>query len=275
MATAYNIAENKKYKWTTSEGERFLNTVPRIFASAYKVNTNAALASLKNWLETATATRNFEEYYNDLHQKAEEMEQWTIPFFDDKVRSFTNEWGDSAKTSTDGSGAAAMFLPGLISEAGKELANLRGLAEETMKGAVKDNIGGTLFEPPKFYQYGASDGPLTVEFVLINTENAEDVDNNYNLVKNLIANNRFARQSNLIVTPPYLWSITVPGYRYIRWAACNVDISLLGHREIRGEKIVPEGYKISLMFNSLYTEPSNYMVDRFLNTGFKTLGSNN
>lgn len=250
----------KDYKWTTTTGN-YLNEVPRIYAKTYEINTNEALDSLANWGSAiANVSGDYKQYYDGLH-RGNKKEDWVFPFFDDKVRSFTNEWGDSLKVSTDGSVAAGTGWAQAAGDVIKTLATTSGQLQSLI-GAVVPGLNaqpGSLFEPPKFYQYSASDSALSVDFVLINTESQGDAENNYKVVKQLIEENRFSRSVGLTVAPPYLWEVTVPGYRSIRWASCNVDVTLLGKRLMVGNKIIPEGYRVSLSFNSLYTEPKEFM----------------
>lgn len=248
------------HKWTTTTGA-YLDEVPRVFAKTYEINTNEALDSLQNWGSAIiNFTGNYKQYYDKLH-KGKKKEDWVFPFFDDNVRSFTNEWGDSLKVSTDGSVSYGTGWATQLATGVKNVATTSGVGQ-AMAGSIIPGLDakpGSLFEPPKFYQYSASDSALNVNFVLINTEDQGDAEKNYDLVKRLIEENRFSRISGMTVAPPYLWEVKVPGYRNIRWASCNVDVSLLGKRLMVGSKIIPEGYKVSLVFNSLYTEPREFM----------------
>lgn len=253
----------KDYKWTTTTGN-YLEEVPRVFAKSYQITTNEALDSIENWIKaTANFTGGYSKYYNRLHKfTVGSEEQWVFPFFDDKVRSFTNEWGDSLKTSTDGSVSYGAGVAEGVSSFIKNVATTSGVLQSMGPAFLGLNAKpGSLFEPPKFYQYSASDSALTVDFVLINTEAEKDAEKNYEVVKKLIEQNRFSRVSGLTVSPARLWSVTVPGYRAIRWASCNVDVSLLGKRLFVNSKLMPEGYRVSLSFTSLYTEPREFMGD--------------
>lgn len=254
-----NVVEDAKYKWTTTTGD-YLKEAPRIIATTYKVSNNAILQTVKSYYELAQTGLFGEDvsgtgYYDKLHA-AEDMDKYVFPFFGDEVRSFNNTWGDSYVGSTNGSQAAGSSFLGDV----KQLADAV-ITTANQFNALKDNKPGALFEPPKYYNYSTDDSSLTVDFILINTE--EDAYNeHYKLVKKLITENRFTREDGnaFIVTPPYLWRVIVPGYRAIRWASCSVSINLIGSRKYnsRLKALIPEGYRVSLTFNSLYTEPSNF-----------------
>lgn len=258
-----NIINNQTYKWTTTEGA-YLNEVPRLYAKSYTVKDNEILNALKSWVEAIKGSDGGISYYNNLHSVDKiPKDEWIFPYFEDNVRSFTNEWGDSFVYSTGGGSMAGSQWASSVSELMKTAATTKAAFD-----LIKDNLtnayegakaAGVLYEPPKFYQYSANDNSVSVNFTLINTESEGDYKNNYALVKQLISDNRFSRESGMLTRPPVLWSVTVPGYRAIRWASCDVDVSMVGKRLMRDKVIVPEGYKVSLTYKSLYTEPSNFM----------------
>lgn len=240
------------YPWTTTQGN-YRNEAPQLFATSYSINNNAMLEAIKTYAGSVQGG-SVTAFYKKMHGGTTVSTRYIFPFFNDEVRSFNNSWGDSYVGSTNGSNTGVDLV-----------GNLKTLADSVLTlgsqvQAIKDGNPGALFEPPKFYQYSQDEGPVTVNFVLINTTEAGHT-KNYELVKKLIRDNRFTRKegSPFLVTPPQLWSLTIPGYRAIQWASCGVAVSLMGSRRYVNSIIIPEGYNISLTFTPLYTEPSNYM----------------
>lgn len=247
---SFNIVNNQQYKWTLVNGSYVTQEAPRIYAKTFKVDQNQIVDAVKTW--ASLASRDGTNYYDKMHS-AKLQDTWVFPFFSDEVRSFTNDWGDTYVGSTNGSQIAGSEFVGNAKTLASNILATIGAANATLQ-----NKPGSLFEPPKFYQYATNDSAVTLEFSLINTDGPSDYKNNYDLVKKLITENRMTREGGFIAKPPVLWSVTIPGYRAIRWASCNVDISLLGKRVYKDNNIIPEGYRVRLTFNSLYTEPSNY-----------------
>jgi hypothetical protein len=248
------------YKWTTTQGS-YKEEAPRVFATSYGIDSNAIVDAIKSYYSIG-ASATFEnksgvDYYNDLH-KTTDKEQFVFPYFSDDIRNFNNAWGDSYVGSTNGSDTGVGYGNTLKDAADKTI-NL-----VSQINALKEGSPGALFEPPKFYSYQQDEGAVTVSFILINTDDEKDIVKNYNLVTKLINDNRFTRKDGnpLLVTPPKLWSVIVPGYRAIRWASCGVSVNLLGARRYMylaaGKKLIPEGYNVTLTFTPLYTEPSNF-----------------
>lgn len=261
------------YKWTTTQGS-YIDEAPRVFATAYGIESNAITKAVKSYYSLFDETfgglgrtiTNGVSYYNNMHT-ANGKENYVFPFFNDDVRSLSNTWGDSYVGSTNGTNTGVDYI-GTLKNAADMTINL--INQTT---ALAQNKAGALFEPPKFYQYSQDEGPVTVSFVLINTDEEGDAAKNYKLVTKLINDNRFKRDdgNSFLVTPPKLWSVIVPGYRAIRWASCNVAISLLGTRRWinldNGKVLVPEGYNVNLTFMPLYTEPNNF-AEYYTKTGF-------
>lgn len=249
MAAKTNIV--KELKWTTVRGSAYREKAPRIRAKAYNITKNAILEAGKGF--TGTTGGKGIDYYEKLHT-GDGGTEWVFPFFTDEVRGFTNGWGDTYVGSTNGSQSVG-------SELLKAGADATGVVMTSLaqSNALLKGEAGALFEPPKFYQYGVSDNSANLEFTLINTDEENDWKDNYETIKELIKINRFSRKDGLVASPPVLWDVTIPGYRRMRWSSCNVTINLLGRREEREKKIVPEGYRVSLSFTSLYTEPREYM----------------
>lgn len=265
------------YKWTTTQGS-YKGEAPRVFATAYGIESNAiadAISSYYKLIGESTRAGEFissigigsgVKYYNNMH-KTKGKEQFIFPFFGDDVRSLSNSWGDSYVGSTNGTNTGVEYI-GTLKNAADMSVNLINQVNALASGKP-----GALFEPPKFYQYSQDEGPVTVSFVLINTDAEGDAAKNYKLVTKLINENRFKRDDGnpFLVTPPKLWSVIVPGYRAIRWASCNVSISLLGTRRYidldNGKVLIPEGYNVTLTFTPLYTEPNNF-AEYYTKTGF-------
>jgi len=119
---------------------------------------------------------------------------------------------------------------------------------------------GTYIEHPMFYQYANTDAGLEISFVLANTIDRGDRERNQELIKKIMEEARPRRGSALEMTFPRIYEIKVPGLRYIRWAyLANAAFNLLGQRRQVNNKITPEAYGISLVFNSLTIEPANFI----------------
>ena len=251
----YNIASNKQYKWTSVNGS-YLDEVPRIYAKSYLLKENDVISYAIGWVDNIKQIAGGGiKYYEKLHNTdGAETDRWIFPFFNDDVRQITTSWGDNYVGSTNGTQAQFSNTVGAVKDLASVFSTTIGQAQMLIQGAP-----GALYEPPKFFNYGdLGEQGATIEFSLINTLNDGDYSKNYELVGRLIEINKLSRLGGSTVAPAALWEVTIPGYRKIKWASADVGIKLIGQRKMRDQKIIPEGYRVSITFKSLYTEPREY-----------------
>ena len=119
---------------------------------------------------------------------------------------------------------------------------------------------GTYVETPKFYQYAVTDSGAEINFLLSNTISEGDTEKNQELIKTIIEESRPKRSSAIEMTFPRIYEVHIPGLRFIKWAyLANAAFNLVGQRRLIDDKIVPEAYAISLVFNSLTIEAANFI----------------
>lgn len=252
MAT-WNVAENKTYKWTTVEGS-YLKEVPRLYATSNLIKSNDVKAALEAWQNSLQT--GGKQYYDKMHDlKGAESDDWVFPFFADEVRQTATSWGDSYVGSTNGTQSIFADQFGALKQIADKFATTKGQGEALMTGAP-----GALYEPPKFYNYAEiGESGISLTFSLINTTGS--FNSNYKLVERLITINKMSRLSGMRAAPPAIWTVTLPGYRYIKWGSADIGVKLLGQRKYKDKIIVPEGYEVSINIKPLYTEPREFKSD--------------
>lgn len=276
----------KEYDWCSSpRGSGMRKKAPRVWVKSYKLKSNAIMTSIKNYLNIAQQAGGdsktfYEKMYGDVTTPEDDF---NFPFFGDNVRSFSNTFGDTFQNGVGGVGIgtaidsiiktglgafvdmknASGLSMGDITKSGGQM--LKGDFEGGLK-TLENGLGGggdpgSYVETPQFYQFDKTDGPLEVSFVLSNTINS-DHKKNYELVKKLTEINRPLRKNSIAVDPPRIYQVKVPGHRFIKWAYCsNFSVNLLGTKREIGGIIVPEGYQISMSFQSLTLEHSGFMSE--------------
>lgn len=275
----FNIV--KEYDWTTiPRGSGYRNRAPRVYIKSYKVKSSESLNRILNYSNVVLNT-DADDFYDKLYSNiADPEDEFWIPYLGDSVRSFSNEYGDTFQSSFLGTvdsvlmGASKLFgeagtYVGLnninaVKEGGK--AAMDGKSVDEIINAAKNEMGkgystapGSYIETPKLYQYAQNDAGLDVSFVLDNTLN-NDNSKNTELVNLLTKINRPKRENSIIMEPPRIYEVKLPGIRYMRWAYCsNFSVTLLGARRMIDGQIIPEGYLINMTFTSLTTEVSNFM----------------
>ena len=273
MADSTNIVMD--YDWTSiPRGSVLRSRAPRVTVRSFKIKSSESLNRIKSYANVL-ATVDAEEFYNKLYGDiATPEETFRFPFLGDAVRSFSNEYGDTFQSAflgtVDSAFGEASKLYGEYKtyKVGENLGKLVGnIAKADSLGshintATKDmsTEPGSYIETPKLYQYSQNDSGLEVSFVLSNTINQDSVDNNYKLVQKLTRINRPFRKNAVVMEPPRIYEVKLPGIRYIKWAYCSsFSVQILGAKQLLDGMIIPEGYLISMTFTSLTTEVSNFM----------------
>lgn len=286
----YNIT--KDYDWTSiPKGSALRGMAPYVLLQSYKINSSESLNRLNSYLNLAFGDRDAESFYNKLYGDIASAEDtFFIPFFGDAVRSFSNEYGDTFQAAFLGS--VDSMLMGMAKLGGEVMGtynvggNLKQMGDNILKGlegmgsdvtfgkSLGDIMGnavkqastgystnpGSYIETPKLYQYAQNDSGLDVSFVLSNTINTNEYMKNWELIKKLTVINRPKRINSVAMEPPRIYSVKIPGIRFIKWAYCSgFSVNLLGTKRMIDNKLIPEGYAISMTFTSLTTEVSNFM----------------
>lgn len=250
----FNIV--KEYDWTTiPRGSGYRNRAPRVYIKSYKVKSSSVVNRIANYTNVLSL-QDPDQFYNNLYSDITDPEdEFWIPYLGDIARSFTNEYGDTFKSAF--LGAVDTTLGAAVGMLG-EFKEVFDKAVKSLKGE-EDSDPGSYIETPKLYQYAQNDAGLDVSFVLDNTLN-NDNSKNTELVNLLTKINRPKRENSIIMEPPRIYEVKLPGIRYMRWAYCsNFSVTLLGARRMIDDQIIPEGYLINMTFTSLTTEVSNFM----------------
>lgn len=275
----------KEYDWCSSpRGSGMRKKAPRVWVKSYKLKSNAIMTSIKNYLNIAQqaggdAKTFYEKMYGDVTTPEDDF---NFPFFGDNVRSFSNTFGDTFQNGVGQGGGIGTAIDSILkteTSISSQMVgvfgsdNVQNAWEQAKKGDITDAAKtlldgakgggdpGSYVETPQFYQFDKTDGPLEVSFVLSNTINS-DHKKNYELVKKLTEINRPLRKNSIAVDPPRIYQVKVPGHRFIKWAYCSsFSVNLLGTKREIGGIIVPEGYQISMSFQSLTLEHSGFMSE--------------
>lgn len=284
----FNIV--KDYDWTAiPRGASLRSNAPKVLIRSYKVKSNLLLNRLKSYIEVGSsivgAGDGSKKFYEQLYGDATTPEDdFYFPYFENTARNISNGWGDTFTNGVGGGlgqgldtmtqsylGTAAQ-LKGLLPSS-ESLGEAKDILFDKNKSAVEKltDMGsklsqgsspGSYIETPKFYDYAsAKEGSLNVKFVLSNTLNS-DFDKNYQFVRKLIEINKPKRNDAISVDPPRIYRVKLYGYRFMPWAYVNnLNIEMVGTKRMVNNVIMPEAYDISIGFEPLTIEVSNFMSE--------------
>ena len=205
--------------------------------------------------------------------------QYKIPYLNTRVLDVSNNFGDTAENITG------------------QLVNLvnagTGFTEVASgTSALLSQAGSAKIERAKHYQYPSEGPPIEVVFPLYNTSPAtyEDVINNYRLVLLLMYQNLPLRQDKVIVEPPALYDVTIPGNR--RAPYCYISNLVINYRgstrlmelDMKGifstndnvsipekiKTIVPDMYEIRMTLQPMIATTKNLLFSTVTDNVVKT-----
>ena len=216
----------------------------------------------------------------------------------DEKSSFTDFMGTVGKGAESFGEAGIPFL-GQIGD-GLQLAQDIGEFASNAQEALKYVFAGAHTESAKSYNYGGGGGQkFDVSFYLFNNISWEETVKNWQLVFLLQYQNLPNRLNRLIITPPVIYEVSVPGYFYSMYSSItqldvdyigsnfliDMPIEFLGNGGNDGSSqvkkastgtdnssstesfnvVVPEAYKVNIAFESLIPETQNLFYQSNLN----------
>jgi hypothetical protein len=149
-----------------------------------------------------------------------------------------------------------------VATAAGQYANVASVTEPSM-----------FVQRPQFYNFEDKGSTFTVEFYLFNTITPNAYQKNLELITKLLIQNTPHRHNRLLVDPPCIYELTVPGRVFYPYA-CIQEFSVkhVGTKRILKNKqgkdvTVPDAYQVEIKFKSLTMEVNNFIVPQMGSSG--------
>jgi len=164
---------------------------------------DAASSKISNALSDSTKLNSYLKPYAGIYPTAPTGFVYKFPYFEENWRDGSQQWSESKTQSV----------------VSKILEGARSLG---LEGAIPDlnvlTTGGYL-ETPKFFDFQSSNnGSISFTFKLSNTSNIDDVIKNWELCFLLFYQNLANRTSKILIEPPVLYEVLIPGLYYMPYA---------------------------------------------------------
>ena len=206
---------------------------------------------------------------------------YALPFFNETPLRAKNIWNNDS---------------GFLSDSVKQPIDLAQKTVEETAAFFNITQPGTFIEKPKYYQYSTEGESVTISFPLYNTIKKTDklsYQQNYEFLWILAFQNKPFRTSFSRISPPKLYTLTIPGQIYMPYSyISNMEINFGGTRRnlpviipapcqatgaadlktvgdqgptrsiIRTVEVaIPDVYTVTLTFTSLLADVANTMID--------------
>ena len=206
---------------------------------------------------------------------------YALPFFNETPLRAKSIWNNDS---------------GFLSDSIKQPIDLAQKTVEETAAFFNITQPGTFIEKPKYYQYSTEGESVTISFPLYNTIKKTDklsYQQNYEFLWILAFQNKPFRTSFSSISPPKLYTLTIPGQIYMPYSyISNMEINFGGTRRnlpviipapgqatgaadlktvgdqgptrsiIRTVEVaIPDVYTVTLTFTSLLADVANTMID--------------
>jgi len=208
--------------------------------------------------------------YNKLYILGETGFQYMFPYLSRNILDHSNNFGAESTINLLGAGALVDTASSIVETAGQ-------------LNALATSAGSSKIERTKYYQYPDSGPEISLSIPLYNTPPAsyQDICNNYKLIFLLLYQNSPLRQDKIIVEPPVLYDLKIPGgrrepYCYLSSFSINylgatrfmdIDVSGIGTlgkdidigNEGKIKAIIPDAYSLQLTFQPMIATTKNLL----------------
>jgi hypothetical protein len=250
--------DNKFGKFMSSVGNSTSDIVNKL-----ETTTKKASNWVKTQMEAIDKTANawggskqdLIDNYSYLYLRKPTNTEYKFPYFENEFFNITNSFEDSY----EGGNKLADALFGTTMDIMKE-------AETIASSVVALSEPGMFIQRPKFYNFGGGGYEIRVNFYLFNTLNPNSYLKNVELITKLIIQNTPHRHNRLLVDPVCIYELTVPGRGFYPYTfISNLNVSHVGtKRSLEGPNgnriIVPDAFKVEIVFKSLTSEVNNFII---------------
>tara|TARA_R100000963_G_C4641271_1_gene104906 strand:- start:573 stop:2012 length:1440 start_codon:yes stop_codon:yes gene_type:complete len=181
------------------------------------------------------------------------------------------------QSQTFGEGMGAIPGGDLLDKGLQAVSSIQNLAN------LATQAGSTYIERTKYYKYPQEDTPIEVKIPLYNTSPAtyDDVCNNFKLIFLLLYQNSPLKQDKLVVEPPCIYDVKIPGMKRHPYCYLNnitvmhqgntrvMDIDISGLTYSGGgeqllpngiiKAVIPDSYLINFSFAPMLTQTKNLL----------------
>lgn len=247
----------------------FLDGAVKATGNATKFITNnaknlasALVSPFKNLDNTADGwTDDIKKNYQYLYLRVPTNKAYKFPYFNSEFFSSSHGFANTYEAITVG----ADLLKGLGDISQKASVYLgSGAGKGGLLGTVTNVVAaatepGMYIQRPKFYEFRDDGSSVYIEFNLLNTLKEGSYEKNLEMITQLIIQNTPHRYDRLLVDPPCIYEVTVPGKAFYPYAFISELVVVhLGTKRMIDGKIIPDAFKVKIKLTSLTAEVNNF-----------------
>lgn len=219
-------------------GKSSIQSVAASVGNAVTNYTKSAASVDKNFGE---GSGSLVDLYGGLYTRKSTGREYTIPYFTEDYVSIDNGFEESYNGF-----------------AGKISDTINSMVEgaTTMPSLTEP---GVYVQRPKFYNFKSSGASISFTFCLFNTITPMAYMKNNELIQKLALNNMPRRFSRVVVEPPCIYEVLIPGRAFYPYCFVErMEVKHMGTKRVLDREIIPEAYQVNITLRSLTTDVSNF-----------------
>ena len=229
-----DIKDSKFAKVIASKGGALNDGIDKFVQSAKKYASAAQTPT-----EFGQEGQHLVDLYGGLYARESTGRSYTLPYFENDYFSANNSFDETTTTpfmneAFEAVSSAASTLPALVEP-------------------------GVYVQRPKFYKFDSDGNQFSFSLTLYNTITPLAYQKNSQLVQQLALNNLPRRKTKIVVEPPCIYEVLIPGKAFFPYCFIS-DLRVLhvGTKRLIEGEIVPDAFEIQMTIKSLTTDANNF-----------------
>lgn len=258
-----SFADNKFAEFMKNVGNKTSDVLNKLETGAKKAS-NFVTEQMKAVDKTAEcwSSDDLRDKYAYLYIRKETGTVYKFPYFDNSFFSFSNSFEETYNSGN-----------GILDKIASVMGDVTKEIQDVASMGIALTEPGMYVQRPKFYDFKSSGISVDVEFYLYNTLTEDSYRKNLELLTKLIIQNTPHRHNRILVDPPCIYELTVPGRGFYPYAYISeLRIDHAGTKRMLKnsngkDTIVPDAYQVKIKFESLVSEVNNFIIPEMGSAG--------
>jgi hypothetical protein len=202
--------------------------------------------------------------YSYLYLRRATGTTYRFPYYNNDYIAINNQFNDTYSGSEKDTSRLQKVL---------DIANEKATAAGQYLNIASVTEPGMYVQRPKFYNFDDKGETFLADFVLFNTITENAYLKNLELITKLLIQNTPHRHNRLLVDPPCIYELTVPGRVFYPYACIEeFTVKHVGTKRMlknaQGKDVpVPDAYQLQIKFRSLTMEVNNFIIPQMGSAG--------
>jgi hypothetical protein len=238
-----NVKDSKFSKVVASAGGTLNESIDKFVESA-KQN----VSKVQTPADFGPEGQHLMDIYGGLYARESTGRTYTFPYYENEYFSASNSFDETTTVP---------FMNEVFESVSKAANTLPALVEP-----------GVYVQRPKFYKFESDGNQFSFSITLYNTITPLAYLKNSKLVQQLALNNLPRRKTKIVVDPPCIYEVLIPGKAFFPYCfISDLRVQHVGTKRLIEGEIVPDAFEVQITIKSLTTDANNFYEKQMLHHG--------